>query len=775
MRRVFMKKGFCIILVLSLMNGLIGCNGSGAKGKEDSQLAKQNVYSYYDIPLEIETEDYNILSMVYSNDKVIVVVDINLLDEESDIYENHVGVYSCNIDGSDLQEVVLQKEDEESDITSSRINQTILGDDGSVYAVENSYKEDYTNPENPIYEEWMNLKCWNPDGTLHWVKSLEEFKTSPDDYVNIRNIFVDAEGNIYMVLDDNQLSIITMDANGTITNRKIIDNTVITNIDDIYMKKDNTLLILSYNDDWTKIFSTIYDPSTDTLGDKQEILVNLNSYTTVMGITTDFILLNSNGVYSYNLGDTEVMPIMNSINSDFASASLVNATMIDDTHFIGTYREIPTYKTKIAFFTKVNPEDIQDKEVLVLGMNYINSDITKRVVDFNKSNETYRIIIRDYSTYNTMADYTLSSIQMNNDIISGNMPDIMVADLRMPVSNYVAKGLVADIDKMIEEDEELSQVEFMDNVFQAYRINDKLHFVIPSFIVGTAIAKESIVGERNGWTMEEMQNIMKDLPEGTKLLNSDTTSSQFMFSLMSYCGSDFIDLSTGKCKFDSKEFIEILDLAMTLPKEVNYNNDDSMMMRDYLSQYRNNSTILMPTSFYGTSDWNSTFNGIYDGDFSFVGYPNENSNGSTINAFESFIISSHSKNIEGAWEFLRIYLTDEYQKNLQWGFPVSKECFRARAQEAMERPYYMEGDKKIEYDDEIVVNGESVMLDPMTQEQVDKVVSFIESVERPFYQNEEVSKIIDEETASLFSGQKSSKEVAEIIQNRVQLYVNESR
>lgn len=273
--------------------------------------------------------------------------------------------------------------------------------------------------------------------------------------------------------------------------------------------------------------------------------------------------------------------------------------------------------------------------------------------------------------------------------------------------------------------------------------------------------------------MEEMENIMKDLPEGTNILNSDTTSSLFMFSLMSYCGSDFIDLSTGKCKFNSEEFIKILDFAMTLPKEANSNND--MMMDDYLSQYRNNSTILMPTSFYGTSDWNRTFNGIFDGDFAFVGYPNENSNGSTINAFESFIISSKSKNIEGAWEFLRIFLTDEYQKNLQWGYPVSKECFRAKAQEAMERPYYMQGDKKIEYDDVIMVNGERVTLNPMTQEQVDKVVSFIESVERPYYQNEEVTKIIDEETASLFSGQKSSKEVAEIIQNRVQLYVNENR
>jgi hypothetical protein len=35
--------------------------------------------------------------------------------------------------------------------------------------------------------------------------------------------------------------------------------------------------------------------------------------------------------------------------------------------------------------------------------------------------------------------------------------------------------------------------------------------------------------------------------------------------------------------------------------------------------------------------------------------------------------------------------------------------------------------------------------------------------------------IIREETGALFAGQKTAREVAEIIQNRVQVYVNENR
>jgi hypothetical protein len=45
---------------------------------------------------------------------------------------------------------------------------------------------------------------------------------------------------------------------------------------------------------------------------------------------------------------------------------------------------------------------------------------------------------------------------------------------------------------------------------------------------------------------------------------------------------------------------------------------------------------------------------------------------------------------------------------------------------------------------------------------------------RQTYDNE-IDQIISEETGAFFSGQKSAKDVAGIIQNRVSTYVNENR
>ena len=68
--------------------------------------------------------------------------------------------------------------------------------------------------------------------------------------------------------------------------------------------------------------------------------------------------------------------------------------------------------------------DIKDRIVLTLAGNYIDYDLKRKVVEYNKSGDTYRIVVKEYSTYNTSEDYTLGVKQLNNDIISGGMPDL---------------------------------------------------------------------------------------------------------------------------------------------------------------------------------------------------------------------------------------------------------------------------------------------------------------------------------------------------------------
>lgn len=73
------------------------------------------------------------------------------------------------------------------------------------------------------------------------------------------------------------------------------------------------------------------------------------------------------------------------------------------------------------------------------------------------------------------------------------------------------------------------------------------------------------------------------------------------------------------------------------------------------------------------------------------------------------------------------------------------------------------------------MNGEEIILDPLSQEQIDEVVSFILSIDKCYYYNESIINIVNEEMDAYFTGQKSAQEVAKIIQNRAQIYVDENR
>ena len=81
----------------------------------------------------------------------------------------------------------------------------------------------------------------------------------------------------------------------------------------------------------------------------------------------------------------------------------------------------------------------------------------------------------------------------------------------------------------------------------------------------------------------------------------------------------------------------------------------------------------------------------------------------------------------------------------------------------------------VEYDETFYMNGEEIILDPMSQEQVDEIVAFIESVNRPTYNDTEIINIINEEAAPFLAGQKTAADVSSIIQNRAQVYVNDNR
>ncbi|MCM1091688.1 MAG: hypothetical protein NC413_12655 [Muribaculum sp.] len=187
-----------------------------------------------------------------------------------------------------------------------------------------------------------------------------------------------------------------------------------------------------------------------------------------------------------------------------------------------------------------------------------------------------------------------SSEKLNLDIVSGHMPDILMAEglsngESIPMESYIRKGLIADVGALIEKDDELSGQEFMENVFDAYSVDGKLMYVVPSFTIFTMAARTSLVGDGSGWSMEKAAEVLKGMDPNAQLLdglNRDT----FLEKVMRYRGNGFIDRETGKCAFDSQEFIDIMEFAYALPEERRFAGETE---EAYQLQYLRNRTLLL--------------------------------------------------------------------------------------------------------------------------------------------------------------------------------------
>ena len=699
--------------------------------------------------------------------------DVEIWPEEEYVYTGpNYYIISAKTDGSDQK--VTKLDVPRTGNGYSYLSSYTFMKDASFIGIIESYTEDYSDPNNPIFENVFNLYRWDKDGNLLWTIDMmpEDLAEGEYYYIYVRNFLDNSDGSVTMITGDNE--VITISVDGTITDRYSLNDSANQNLGQFFTGKDGNLYVTSYGDDWMKVYFSTYDIKTGQLGEKKELPEALNSFSIYQGTTTDLLLTNSMGIYTYNIGDAEPKKIMDFINSDIATYGMNNIAFIDDKTFVANYNDAVDYKNHIALFTYVDPATIADKQIITLGCQYLGGDIKARVIDFNKTNNQYRIAVK---AYGETGDYEQAITNMNNDIISGKMPDILVVETDQDISSWVNKGLLADIEALIAADPELSKQEYLENVWDAFSVNDKLYLVVPNFSVQTYAAKKSLVGDRNGWTMSEFQQFMKTMdpemqPFGEMIRDS------FMYYVMNYCGADFVDVNTGTCNFVSEEFIAMLEYAKTLPTEYASDYWDDYDYMKYESQYRDNRTLLMNIYISRIQDINYSINGYMGEEVTFVGFPGIEGNSSIIQPGSyMYAVSEKSANKQGAWDFVKYYLTPEYQNSDEnWSLPVLKSAFETQAMKATEKPYWIDEEgNKVEYDDYFYLNGESIVIDRFTKAEVEAICEFIYSVNKRSYYNQEIINIVNEEAALFFDGQKSARDVAAVIQSRVQIYVDENQ
>lgn len=761
-----------------------------------SALAKENVYRVSEV--EIPDSDNVMVESTAHFDGIIYAV-LLVYDWENG---HKYFVLSMDESGNNLQTVFLElpgygerKKTAEPDPNvwereEARYSDFVFGPDGRTYALRR-YEYTYVNylTDQYVGEQHRYVCCWDTDGSLLW--QTEPCEDDTED-LDVWAIIPAADGSLELLLTGENMYRLPVARDGSLSRadkEKLSETTgkALRNCRRLIRKEDGSCLLLC-RDAEEGLSLMKYDLQTDTLGEACRLpddhlsatYLNLKDVVFSADAGSGLVYADKTGVYTYDMGEAQAGLKMDYVNSDRNITDIFSLLELDDTHFVMFYREDYIHELKAGIFEYVKPEDIPDREVVILGGIYINGGIKKRAIQYNRESDKYKILLKEYG----------SCEELNLDIVSGKMPDILMAQglpngESIPMRSYIAKGLIADVGMLIEEDGELSRAEFLENVFDAYSVDGKLMYVVPSFTLSTMAAKSSLVGDGSGWTMERMKEVLDGMGKNAQLLDG-LNRSAFMEQVMKYRGNDFIDLETGKCAFDSQEFIEMMKFAYTLPEERTWAGESGE--GEYELQYLKNRTLLLDFyvwTFAADVDERIPYqlNGFLGGDYTFVGFPAgseeaaENGDGAFICADNLMALSAVSENMDGAWDFARYYLTDEYQESLDYRLPVVRRIFEERAVEATLRPYHIdENGEKVEYDERLKTpDGEVVVVPPLDREQLDQLIAYVESVTATPYEDSNVLSIIEEELGSYFSGQKTAESVAAIIQSRVQMYVQENQ
>ena len=274
----------------------------------------------------------------------------------------------------------------------------------------------------------------------------------------------------------------------------------------------------------------------------------------------------------------------------------------------------------------------------MIGMIYSNSNLSSKIVEFNKNNDKYRVTIKTYMDENNWSEKSFEDAIANltNDILSGNSPDIL--DLGgLDIENLANKGVLEDLAPFLEKSTVLNKNDFFESILKAATFHGKIVYIPSSFTLETIAAKSSLVGDKMGWTMEDVVRLKNQYPN-SELIEYATKKDIMQIMLMMNKDS-FIDEETGTCHFDSKEFKDLLVFANAFPKEYDYNEERPVT--PYL--LADNRLLLSMTSIYSFEEIQSTLSFFGDEDVTFIGFPTyNNDNGCLLNPSDQYGMSAQS-------------------------------------------------------------------------------------------------------------------------------------
>lgn len=394
-------------------------------------------------------------------------------------------------------------------------------------------------------------------------------------------------------------------------------------------------------------------------------------------------------------------------------------------------------------------EQDADKVSIVLRSLSIQNDswLKEQIARFNRASDKYYVVIETTEEGDDREAFiTATGVQLATgkgaDILQGN-------NLIDSVGSLIDKGGLEDLGPLMKQSG-IKEEDYFSAAFKLWGREEKVYSICYKLMIEEPLLKTDVLGDVENPDIETVVDAMLAYPEKGIYRNYWSAESIVRELLeASETLGGMVDWEKGTCDFSGGLLAKILEAAKRYQYDARNNYPEIADSRDvnFVGFYSFETLEEAKARGYTVSGK------LFDDGC----HPCVNS------SYFVLAVNANSENKEGAWEFLSFLLSEEAQLTLydsSKDLPVKRSAFQAAAE--AEITDWHPTTVNIAFDG------------ALTQERVDRMVSFIEDARAAPVATEGILEIICEEAQDYFGGVKEISQVAEVIENRVKLYLQET-
>ncbi|MCM1120074.1 MAG: hypothetical protein NC543_12040 [bacterium] len=375
----------------------------------------------------------------------------------------------------------------------------------------------------------------------------------------------------------------------------------------------------------------------------------------------------------------------------------------------------------------------EGRVILTLQESFASSWLAESVKGFNRQSTDYFVSLQESG----FAGQSGVKDRMAVEIMAGRGPDMFTGDMFEVNESILKKGVLVDLAAGLDA-MGITEEEYFPSVW-ALRMGDAVYGVCPTAWVERYWILESVLGSRETPDIETLVEKLYTYPDQKAVWRPHIKAGRILQYYLLGGSEDLwgmINWEEGKCDFSGELFAKMLEIAKR------YADPEGKSEEGIMDYY-------CPTSDLYSMGSEKV---IIDFPFDDGNYPYYRpSHSLMLNA------NSDSEHQKGAWEFLKYILGEEGQGYCSSFSPANKEMYRS---------YYQWRLDQIEA-------GVSDSI--LTKERVEEGFASAEQARYFPVRTTTILEIICEEAQSFTEGDKPREEVCKLIQNRVQLYLDETR